>query len=115
IKSRPGRGAFIEDIAVSEVEAAGMAQGFLRINLLSSGIQDQAPVTGEEGIPSAKNFRFSNVKVTDAPVLVEGTGVHPAKPLEGFSMANVTGTCKKGMLLANMKNVELRDVRVTGY
>ena len=92
-----------------------MVQGFLRINLLSSGLQDQAPVAGEEGIPTAKNFRFSNVRVTDAPVLVEGTGVHPAKPLEGFSLVNVTGTCRKGIQLANVKNVELRDVRVTGF
>src|SRR6202035_4388859 len=41
IKSRPGRGAFIEDIVADDLEASGMTQGFLRVNLLGSGIQDE--------------------------------------------------------------------------
>jgi len=114
IKSRPGRGAFIEDIVADDLDIAGTRGGFLRINALSSGIQDQDPVPGGEGIPTLRNFRFSNIRVTDCPVLADGTGVHPNKPLDGFSMTGVTGTCAKGIALANVRNAEIRDIAVTG-
>ncbi|MDQ3843604.1 MAG: glycosyl hydrolase family 28 protein, partial [Bacteroidota bacterium] len=115
IKSRPGRGAFIEDIICNDLEVSGMAEGFLRFNLLGSGLQDQVPVPGHEGIPTVKNFRFTNIKVKDVPVLVDGTAVHPDKPLEGFTLSHVTGTCAKGISLANIKKATLSNIHVTGY
>jgi polygalacturonase len=115
IKSRPGRGAFIEDITATDLDVSGTSGGFLRFNILNSGIQDQNPVPGDEGIPTIKNFRFSNIRVQDVPVLVEGTGIHPHKPLEGFSLINVSGTCGKGIYLANIKNAMIKNVRVTGF
>jgi len=115
IKSRVGRGAFIEDIVADDLDVSGVTGGFLMFNTMGSGIQDEAPVTGVEGIPTTKNFRFSNVRVTDCPVLVEGTGIHPDKPLDGFSLTNVTGTCGRGISLANIRNAEIANVKVTGY
>jgi polygalacturonase len=114
IKSRPGRGAFIEDIVADDLDVAGTAGGFLRFNILNSGIQDQDPVPGDEGIPTIRNFRFSNVRVKDCPLLVDGTGIHPNKPLDGFSLTHVTGTCGKGISLANIKNAVISDIQVTG-
>ncbi len=93
---------------------AGTTGGFLRMNILNSGIQDQAPVPGADGIPTLRNFKFSNVRVADCPTLVEGIGIHPAKPLDGFSLVNVTGTCTKGIYLANVRNALIRDIKVTG-
>ena len=115
IKSRPGRGAFIEDIACDDLDVSGTSGGFLRLNILNSGIQDPEPVEGDEGIPTIKNFRFSNVRVKDCPVLVDGTAIHPNKPLDGFTLANVTGTCGKGISLSNMRNAEIRGIKVTGF
>jgi len=115
IKTRPGRGAFIEDIVADDLDASGMTQGFLRINALSSGLQDEIPVPGDEGIPALKNFKFSNIRVADCPVLADATGIHPSKPLQGLSLTNVTGVCAKGIALANVKNAEIHDVKVTGY
>lgn len=115
IKSRPGRGAFIEDIVCRNLDVSGTAGGFLRFNLLGSGLQDPEPVPGDEGIPTVKNFRFSDIRVTDVPVLVDGAAVHPAKPLQGFVLENVSGTCKKGISLANVKEAKLRNINVTGY
>jgi hypothetical protein len=114
IKSRPGRGAFIEDIFGRDLDVSGMTGGFLSLNILGSGIQDQSPVPGDEGIPTIRNFRFSDVRLTDCPVLVDGVRIHPNKPLDGFSLMNVTGTCKKGISLANVKKAELRNIKVTG-
>jgi polygalacturonase len=115
IKSRPGRGAFIENIVCNNLEVANTAGGFLRFNILGSGIQDEVPVPGDEGIPTISNFSFSNVRVKDVPVLVDGTAIHPNKPLNGFVLENVTGTCAKGISLANIKNARIKDINVTGY
>ncbi|MBW4889243.1 right-handed parallel beta-helix repeat-containing protein [Mucilaginibacter sp. HMF5004] len=115
IKSRVGRGAFIEDITVNNIDVSGTEGGLLRFNLSGSGLQDQIPVPGIEGVPTTKNFKFTNIKVTDVPVLVDGTGVHSSKPLDGFVFSNITGTCKKGISLANIKNAKLSKINVTGY
>jgi polygalacturonase len=115
IKSRTGRGAFIEDIVFEDLDVSGTQGGFLRFNILSSGIQDQVPVPGDEGIPTIKNFSFSNIRVKNVPVLVDGTGIHPNKPLEGFILHNVSGTCVKGISLANIKKADIRNINVTGF
>ena len=73
IKSRPGRGAFIEDISADDLDVSGMQAGFLRINMLDSGKHDEFDVPGDEGIPTIRNFRFSNVRVTDVPTLVNAS------------------------------------------
>jgi len=114
IKTRVGRGAFIEDIAGNDLDVAGTAGRFLSLNLLASGIQDQSPVPGDAGIPAVRNFRFSNVRVKDCPVLVDGVRIHPDKPLDGFSLVNVTGNCARGLSLANVRKAEIRNVKVTG-
>jgi len=115
IKSRPGRGAFVENVTVDDMDVSGMHQGFLRLNNLNSGKQDEFPVPGDAGIPEFRNFHFSNIRVTDVPALVQATEIHPRKPLIGFSLTNVTGTCKTGITLANMSKVVIRDVKVTGF
>jgi polygalacturonase len=114
IKSRAGRGAFLEDIVADDLDVSSMTGGFLRINTLSSGIQDQDPVPGDEGIPTLRNFRFSNVRLAGCPVLADATGIHPTKPLDGFSLAGVTGLCAKGIALANIRNAEIRNIKVSG-
>lgn len=115
IKSRPGRGAFIEDIVCKNLEVSGMEGGFLRFNILESGLQDENPVPGYEGIPAIKNFSFSNIQVDDVPVLLDGRAVHPDKPLQGFTLMNVTGSCKKGISLANIEDAKLKNINVTGF
>jgi polygalacturonase len=113
IKSRPGRGAFIEDIVMRDLEVSGAKGGFLRLNFLDSGKQDPFPVAGLEGVPTVRNFTFERIRVTDAPVLVEAVNIHPDKPLDGFTLRNITGTAGKGMSLANMRNVTLANIDVT--
>jgi polygalacturonase len=115
IKSRPGRGAFIEDITADDLDVSGMQAGFLRINMLDSGKQDEFSVAGDEGIPTVRNFRFTNVRVVDVPTLVNASAIHPRKPLDGFTLSNVTGICGKGIALANVRNARLSSIKVTGY
>ena len=115
IKSRPGRGAYVENVSVNDMEVSGVKQGFLRLNNLNSGKQDEFAVPGDAGIPEFRNFRFSNIRVTDVPALVQAVEIHPRKPLVGFSLTNVSGTCATGITLANMKNVTIRNVSVSGF
>jgi hypothetical protein len=112
IKSRPGRGAFIENISAQHLTVANAA-GFLRVNLANSGIQDPEPVPGDEGIPAAQGFRFSDV-VMNGGAIVDGGSVPLEKPLDGFSLARVSGVAERGITLANVRNAELRDINVTG-
>ena len=115
IKSRPGRGAFIENIYMSDLEVSGAKNGFLRFNILNSGIADTPNlVPGDEGIPTIQNFEFRNIKVTDMPELVHGIDIHPHKPLDGFVLENMTGSCRKGISLANIRNARLTGIKVTG-
>jgi polygalacturonase len=114
IKSRVGRGAFIENISATNLDVTTAPGGFLRVNLLSSGIKDPEPVPGNEGIPQADNFSFTDVKV-DCGTLVDATRISPAKPIIGFSLVNLSGTCKKAIGLANITHAELRDIHVTDY
>jgi hypothetical protein len=116
IKSRVGRGAFIEDVSAIDLDVSGMGQGFLQITNLNTGKSDgDASVMGDAGIPTFRNFHFSNVRVTDVPMLVDATKMHPRKPLDGLTLANITGTCAKGMVLENVKNVHISGVTVTGF
>lgn len=114
IKTRVGRGAFIEDISVNDMEVGADAEGFLKIRLLDSGLAGPDPVPGAAGIPSTKNFSFTNIKVNGG-TLVDGVSVPPEKPIQGFSLSNVTGTVKKGIALKNVVNSKLRDINVTGF
>jgi polygalacturonase len=116
IKSREGRGAFVEDITATDLDVSGMGQGFLQITNTNTGKSDgDASVPGEAGIPLFRNFHFSNVRVTDVPMLVDAVKMDPRKPLDGLTITNVTGTCKKGIELAYLKNVHLSGIKVTGF
>jgi hypothetical protein len=115
IKTRIGRAGVTEGITGDNLDILG--GGFLRINLTVGGNTNTAddPVEGLLGYPSAKNLRFSNIRLANTTVIVEGTQVAPEKPVEGLSLVNVTGTTAKGLSLAHMSGVELRDIHVTGF
>jgi hypothetical protein len=98
-----------------DLDVVSATGGFLRINLLNSGIQDPEPVPGDEGIPAAKNFSFRDVKLADCGKLVDASAVPPEKPVEGLTLENITGACQKGMVLVNIKQAVLRDIHVEGY
>jgi polygalacturonase len=115
IKSRPGRGAFIEDIYMNDLEVSNATLGFLRLNFLNSGLQDPNPVPGDAGIPTVGKFVFNNIRVKDVPVLVQANEISSRKPLDGLVLSNISGTCSKGIMLANVKNAELKNITVTGF
>ena len=115
IKTRIGRAGVIENISGNELDVLG--GGFLKINLISAGNLNTSddPVEGNAGIPLGRNFSFANVRVTNCTKLVDARDISPMKPLEGLSLANITGNCTNGISLANITHAELRDIHVTGW
>jgi polygalacturonase len=114
IKSRPGRGGVVENITISDANVVSADGAFLRFNLTSSGKQDPEPVQGDEGIPVCRNVSISDVRLANCGGIMDAAAIPPTKPVENFSLTNVTGTAKTGMKLACFKNVRLADIKVTG-
>jgi polygalacturonase len=112
IKSRPDRAGYVEDITGKNLDCR--ATTFLVIDLLTKGIVDEEPVTGLAGLTAARGIAFSNIKVAVTTLLDEHS-VSAQKPLDGLSISNVTGTCRRAITLANITDVVLRDIHVTGY
>jgi polygalacturonase len=115
IKTRIGRGGSIENISADDIDVQG--GGFVRINLISSGNSNTVddPVAGLDGYPQGRNFSFSNVRLSGATELCEASKISPERPLDGLTLANITGTCTKGISLANITNASLSGINVTGY
>ena len=114
IKSRPGRGAFIEDVAMTGLDVAGTTDGFLRFNFTDSGKHDENPVPGLAGIPTVGAFSFTDIRVHDVPILVDGTDNNPEKPLDGLTLADISGTARAGIRLAHVRHAAIRNIHVGG-
>jgi polygalacturonase len=115
IKSRPGRGAFIEDITMRDLDVSGAGYGFLRLNFLDSGKQDQFPVPGMDGVPTVRNLVFERIRVVEVPILVEAVLIHPDKPLDGLVLKDITGTAGRGITLANIRNARVENIGVNVF
>ena len=72
------------------------------------------PVEGLVGYPLGRNFSFANVRVA-CTTLVDALQISPEKPLQGLVLKNITGTCTKGISLANIVGAELKEIKVTGF
>jgi polygalacturonase len=115
IKSRDGRGGFIENIAGENLTVL-KSPTFIGINLLNKGIQASDPVPGDvEKWARVQNISFKNIRVQDVAELVAGKNIPPARPVDGFMLANISGTCARGISLASMTNVNLANITVTGF
>jgi hypothetical protein len=62
-----------------------------------------------------QNLSFKNVRVQDVTTLVAGKNVPAARPMDSFSLTDISGTCARGITLANMTNVKLSGIRVSGF
>jgi polygalacturonase len=115
IKSRDGRGGYMENIAGDNLLVLNSGT-FVGIDLTTKGIQATDPVTnGVAKWAQVKNVSFSNVRVSNIQTLVAGSNVPAERPIDGLTFSNMTGTCAKGITLANVTNVNLSHIEVTGY
>jgi hypothetical protein len=115
LKTRIGRAGVNENITADGIDVLG--GDFLRINLVKGGNTNTAddPVEGLPGYPIARRLAFSNIRLHGAKAVVVGTEVSALRPVEGLTLTHITGTCSAGLTLANMKDVALQDIKVTGF
>jgi polygalacturonase len=112
IKSREGRGGFIENIAGENLTINNSAT-FLTIRLLETGIQASEPVAGiVEKWARVHNISFSMVNVHNVGHLVDAQDIPPERPLDGLLLYGIYGDCGNGISLANMVNVKLDEIAV---
>lgn len=115
IKSRDGRGGYMENISGDHLTVL-KSPTFVAIDLLKKGIQASDPVPGDVAKwARLQNISFKNVHVQDVGELVAGRDIPAARPLDGFTLADISGTCARGISLANMTNVMLSAIHLTGY
>ena len=114
-KSRNGRGGYFEDISGEDLTIID-APTFLAIDLLKKGIQASDPVPGPvEQWARVHQIRFHNIQVSHVKTLVEAWNIPAERPMDGLVLTNITGTCGRGITLANAVNVELAGINVSGF
>jgi polygalacturonase len=113
IKTRLGRAGVIENIFGDDLDVFG--GGFLKINLVSAGNVNTSddPVPGEAGIPVGRNYSFTNIRLANCARSVDAKDISREKPLAGFSLVNVSGSCTNGISLANMTGAKLEGIHLT--
>jgi len=115
IKSRNGRGGFMENISGENLTVLKSPR-FIGIDLMDKGIQASDPVPGDvEQWPRVQDLSFKNVRVLEVDTLVSGKNISAVRPVNGFSLTDISGTCAHGLTLANMTGVKLSGLQVTGY
>ena len=115
IKSRDGRGGFMENISGENITVL-KSPTFIGIDLEKKGIQATDPVPGDvEKWARVQNISFKNVRVQEVAELVAGKNIPAARPMDGFTLTDISGTCARAISLANMTNVKLSGIRVTGF
>ena len=114
-KSRDGRGGFIEDVTGENLTIKD-SPTFVAINLLNKGIQASDPVTGEvDQWARLQNITFKNIQLSNVAQLIAAANIPAEKPAVGLTFANLTGTCRKGITLANVLNANLSAINITGF
>ena len=115
IKSRNGRGGFIEGLSCEHLTLRG-SRTFLAIDLLNKGIQASEPVTGAvEQWAKVRNLSFDDIRVENVGELVAAERIPAERPLEGLALTRISGTCSKAVTLANMSRVKLEEINVSGF
>jgi polygalacturonase len=115
IKSRDGRGGFMENITGENLTIINSGT-FVGIDLVTKGIQATDPVPGAvEKWALVKNITFNHVTVNNVQALVVGTNVSTNRPIDGLTFTDITGHCARGITLSNVLNGKFDGINVTGF
>lgn len=115
LKSREGRGGYIKNFTGRNLTIRD-SPTFLGIQLLDKGIQATDPISGEPGEWTlVSDIHFAHIRVDNVHYLLRAQEVPPERPIDGFSLTDVRGTCEHALSMANMKNVRLSGIKITDY
>jgi polygalacturonase len=114
LKSRTERGGFIMNVSGDDIDC-GATRNFLGIDLLDKGIADAVGVPGNQGLTLCSNVSFDNIRLKGTGYVINATYTSPEKPVDHLTLTHVTGTSEHGIAIANMRNVTLGDINLTGF
>ncbi len=115
IKSRDGRGGFIENITFVD-DIFEPSPTMVGIDLVTKGIQAKDPVPGTpDKWARVGNLTFSNITLHDVNAIVAGNNISPERPVSGLTLANISGTARRGVTLSNVVNAKFSNLTVTGF
>ncbi len=115
IKSRDGRGGYMENIT-GENLIINNSPTFVGIDLVTKGIQASDPVPGDvEKWALVKNITFNHITVNNVQALVVGTAIPAERPIDGLTFTDINGNCARGITLANVFNAKFDSINVTGF
>ena len=108
LKSRPGRAGYLQDVTADHLEVG--PEQLLEIIGNYSYNPDSQGVPGTKGLTQFSHIRITDVSIASTNLL---TILCPAeKPADGVQISRVTGTCEKGSVIQNARNVVLTDIHV---
>jgi len=114
-KSRGDRGGVLDNISADGliIENTPIC---LFLDLLNAGTATADPVTASpDKWTLLRNLSFRNINVNNAQTFISGDKVSPDRPIQGFTVANISGTCREGIILSNAEKASFGDIRFTGF
>ena len=110
LKSRPGRAGYVRDVAADHLVVG--AEPLVDITGTYSYNPDPQGVPGVKGLTQFRHIRIADVRIASTNLLHIDC---PAdKPANGVQISHVTGTCEKGSVVQNARNIRLTDINVNG-
>lgn len=110
LKSRAGRAGYLQDITADHL-AVG-PEPLLELDSNYSYNPDPQGVPGVEGITQFSNIRIWDVKIASTNLLCI---IGPSeKPADGIQISRVTGTCQRGSVIQNARNISLTGIDLEG-
>jgi hypothetical protein len=111
LKTRAGRGGYVEDVVAENLDVG--PEPLLLLETTYKYTPDTHGILGLDGITCFRNITVKNVQFNGRKaVTVRGDS---EKPVDGLHLENIRGTCQDPWILSNAKNVNLWDIRLTGF
>ncbi|MGD0017482.1 MAG: glycosyl hydrolase family 28 protein, partial [Verrucomicrobiia bacterium] len=112
IKSRRGRGGFVEDVRFNNwtMENVGQAINVTSYYMMEGEVRISAQPVSEK-TPVFRNIAISGMTINHARVAINVEGL-PEMPIMGLRISDVIASAKTGMKASNTQALELRNVQV---
>jgi hypothetical protein len=111
LKSRPGRAGYVQDVAADHLVVG--PEPLLEISGSYRANPDAQGVPGPDGITRFSDIRITDVKVSTKKLLTINGPTE--RPVEGVQLRQITGTCKQGSDIQNVRNLVLTDIQLDGF
>jgi polygalacturonase len=113
IKSRRGRGGFIEDVRFDNWTMENVKEAIVVTNYyaMEGEVYNGDTTVVNNRTPVFKNIAISNITINHAGKVLSIDGL-PEMPVEGLVITNLTASGKTGMKATNTIDLELHNVRI---